>query len=74
MSRRSLRSKCPPSKFLWAKQKRRNPTPAEAALWQAIRRKTLGVRVRRQSVIVGFIVDFYIPAAKLIVEVDGSYH
>ncbi len=53
---------------------RHEPTDAEARLWQQLRRKRLGVRFRRQAVIGRFIVDFYCPVARLIVEVDGGVH
>ncbi|MEZ4406309.1 MAG: endonuclease domain-containing protein [Polyangiales bacterium] len=53
---------------------RRRPTPAEAALWQRLRGSRLGVRARRQCVLLGWIVDFYVPAVALVVEVDGDIH
>ncbi|MCH8883537.1 MAG: endonuclease domain-containing protein [SAR324 cluster bacterium] len=53
---------------------RHNPTEAEDRLWQRLRRKSLGVRFRRQHAIGRFIVDFYCSAAKLVVEVDGPIH
>jgi very-short-patch-repair endonuclease len=58
-----------------ARESRRNPTPSEVLLWQAIRRKQLdGRRFRRQVAIGPFIVDFYCPAERLAVEVDGPIH
>jgi very-short-patch-repair endonuclease len=57
-----------------AQQMRRMPTEAEALLWERLRRGCLGARFRRQVVIGPFIVDFYCPKARLIVEVDGSVH
>lgn len=53
-----------------AQELRRNPTPAEAKLWSYL--KTLDVRFLRQRPIGNFIVDFYCPAAKLVIEVDGG--
>jgi very-short-patch-repair endonuclease len=32
------------------------------------------VAFRRQVVLVGLIVDFFAPAVRLVVEVDGGYH
>lgn len=61
-------------KRLRAIELRRTPTDAEAVLWSALRRNALGLRVRRQVVIAGFIVDFVIPRAGLVVEVDGGVH
>ena len=49
-------------------------TPAERCLWEALRRASLGVRVRTQHVIRGWIVDFYVPAKGLVIEVDGDVH
>ena len=69
----------PPS--LWAKlkplarQMRHQPTPAEDRLWQHLRNRRLqGAKFRRQHAINRFIVDFYCPAARLIIEVDGTIH
>jgi very-short-patch-repair endonuclease len=50
-------------------------TPAEKMLWEHLRRKNiLGVKIRRQQIIEGFIVDFYCESAKLVIEVDGEIH
>lgn len=58
-----------------AKQLRQTQTPAEQKLWQALRgRKLNGLKFRRQHPIGHFIVDFYCPECKLIVEVDGKIH
>jgi very-short-patch-repair endonuclease len=58
-----------------AKRLRREMTPAERALWRALRRNSLdGLHFRRQQVIEGFIVDFYCDAVKLAIEVDGKPH
>jgi len=62
-------------KLSLAKRLRREMTPAERALWRALRRNSLdGLHFRRQQVIEGFIVDFYCDAAKLAIEVDGKPH
>ena len=54
---------------------RSNPTPAEARLWEALRRNQLyGVHFRRQHPIDGYVVDFCAPRLKLIIEVDGGQH
>jgi very-short-patch-repair endonuclease len=50
------------------------PTDSEARLWRALRASQLGVAFRRQVPLLGFIADFYAPAARLVVEVDGGYH
>ncbi|MEM6427820.1 MAG: endonuclease domain-containing protein [Deinococcota bacterium] len=56
-----------------AKELRRNATPAEKKLWNACL-KHLDIKVYRQRPIDNFIVDFYIPRAKLVIEVDGASH
>ncbi len=54
---------------------RANPTDAERRLWGRLRRKQiLGVQVYRQKPIGNYIADFYAPAARLVIEVDGSQH
>ncbi len=58
-----------------ARELRRDLTSAENLLPQALRRGQLnGLHFRRQQVIHGFIVDFYCPERRLIVEVDGPVH
>jgi very-short-patch-repair endonuclease len=52
-----------------------NPTPAESALWEALRgSRVAGLCFRRQHPVGRFILDFYCPAKKLVVEVDGGVH
>lgn len=53
---------------------RQAPTDSEARLWRAIRSSQLGVAFRRQVPLLSFIVDFFAPAIRLVVEVDGGYH
>jgi very-short-patch-repair endonuclease len=54
---------------------RKNMTDAERHLWVRIRGKQLNnVQFYRQKNIGDFIVDFYCPAAKLILEIDGGQH
>jgi very-short-patch-repair endonuclease len=57
-----------------AKALRRELTPPEAKLWNILRRKNLGVKFRHQHPIGAYVLDFYCPAAKLCVEVDGAVH
>ena len=57
-----------------AREHRNNPTEAEAALWEMLRKKSLGYRFRRQHLIDGYIVDFVCLERSLIIEVDGGYH
>jgi len=50
-------------------------TDAEIHIWTRVRRKQLkGHQFYRQKNIGNYIVDFYCPAAKLVVEIDGGQH
>jgi very-short-patch-repair endonuclease len=50
-------------------------TDSEQELWSRLRLKqVLGVQFYRQKPIGDYIVDFYAPKARLVVEVDGSQH
>src|SRR5215216_6603064 len=53
---------------------RKESTPAEQKLWSRIRNNQLSVTFRRQHAIGRYIVDFYGPQKKLIIELDGSQH
>ena len=54
---------------------RADSTTAEALLWRALRRKRLdGRKFRRQHGIGPYVVDFYCPAERLAVELDGEGH
>jgi very-short-patch-repair endonuclease len=58
-----------------AKQLRKSLTPSEKQLWQALRGgKLAGLKFRRQHPVGNFILDFYCPAYKLVIEVDGEVH
>jgi very-short-patch-repair endonuclease len=58
-----------------ARDFRKNPTRSEALLWQALRGKRLsGIKFRRQQPIGPFVVDFYAPALRLVIEIDGAIH
>jgi very-short-patch-repair endonuclease len=64
------RNLVPVSRYL-----RSNLTKAESVLWYHIRdEQTFGVKFYLQSVVCNYIVDFYAPNIKLIIEVDGSQH
>lgn len=50
-------------------------TDAEQHLWRRLRGKQIGgVQFYRQKPLLSFIVDFYCPAAKLVIELDGGQH
>ena len=56
-----------------ARQLRKNPTQAEKKLWYGFLR-SFPHRVHRQRPIDNYIVDFYCPALKLVIEIDGGSH
>ena len=54
---------------------RNNATLSEVVLWKYLQKKqALGFRFRRQIVIGKYIVDFYCPKLRLVIEIDGSSH
>jgi very-short-patch-repair endonuclease len=57
-----------------AKRQRRQMSPPEAKLWALLRRCPGGVRFRRQHPIGSYVADFYCPAVKLVIEIDGRIH
>jgi very-short-patch-repair endonuclease len=57
-----------------AKYQRRNMSPPEVKLWNLLRRSPGGVGFRRQHPIGPYTADFYCPAAKLVIEIDGQTH
>ncbi len=52
---------------------RKHMTKAEEALWFSFLRGYIP-RVHRQRPMANFIVDFYIPKAGLVIEIDGDSH
>ena len=58
----------------FARQLRARQTDAESRLWFHLRRDQLGVRFYRQRPFGQYILDFYAPKARLVVELDGSQH
>jgi very-short-patch-repair endonuclease len=67
-----------PAKFEKAAYMRNNPTSAEAAMWDILRRQVYqnfpDYVFYRQSVQYGYILDFYCPRLRLGIEVDGNVH
>ena len=59
----------------FARDLRHRQTTPEEILWRELRgRRFHGYKFRRQIPLMGAIVDFLSPSAKLIVEVDGQQH
>ncbi|MBB5745927.1 endonuclease domain-containing protein [Brevundimonas variabilis] len=64
-----------PLTYQRAARMRRNLTPPEARLWRYLKGGNLGgAKFWRQHPVGVYILDFYCPAAKLAVEVDGAVH
>jgi very-short-patch-repair endonuclease len=58
-----------------ARQLRKDMTDSERVLWSRLRGKQLsGVQFYRQKPVGEYIVDFFAPRTKLVVEVEGSQH
>ena len=58
-----------------ARRLRIDMTDAEQRLWFRLRRKqVMNTQFYRQKPIGNYIVDFYAPAVKLVVEIDGGQH
>jgi very-short-patch-repair endonuclease len=58
-----------------ARQLRKNMTDSERVLWSRLRGKQISdVQFYRQKPIGEYIVDFFAPRTKLVIEVDGSQH
>ena len=59
----------------FARRLRQKQTDAERLLWFRLRdRRLVGWKFKRQVPIDRFIVDFFCPDAKLILEIDGGQH
>ncbi len=57
------------------RQLRHNLTEAEKLFWSKVaNRQFFGLKFRKQQGIAGYIVDFYCPEKKAIIEIDGDTH
>jgi very-short-patch-repair endonuclease len=56
-----------------ARKLRKDPPASEKVLWQLIRGKQIsGFKFGRRRIVLGWIPDFWCPAAKLVIEIDGD--
>ena len=76
-----MRSRASAGKKAFANHLRRNQTRPEITLGKALTARFPGVRVYRQSLCYGYILDFYVAADRqdcpykgLAIEVDGPVH
>ncbi len=49
-------------------------TPQEIVLWSRLKNYQVGYKFRRQASIGKYIVDFYCPQMRIVIEIDGSQH
>jgi very-short-patch-repair endonuclease len=69
------RNKIDPILLKRAREMRKEGAPAEIILWTFLRDRQLqGYKFRRQFSADSYILDFYCPAAKLAIELDGDSH
>jgi very-short-patch-repair endonuclease len=58
-----------------ARTLRKNMTLSEILLWQQIKgKRVLGYDFHRQKPIDEYVIDFYCPRLKLVLEIDGDSH
>jgi len=57
-----------------AKEMRHELTKAEKTLWECLRDRKMGYKIRRQHIVNGFIADFICIEKNVIIEVDGGSH
>ncbi len=63
------------SAVAFARKLRKQATDCEQLCWYLLRnRQVLGVKFRRQYPFPPYTLDFYCPALKLAIELDGSQH
>ncbi len=57
-----------------ARELRQEQTPAEVRIWSLVRNGGCGHRFLRQALAGQYVMDFYCPSVRLVIEVDGSIH
>jgi len=61
--------------IIYRRELRHNTTPAEKIFWSKVANRTFqNLKFRKQHGIGPFVVDFYCPEKKIIVEIDGDSH
>ena len=63
-----------PEALTFRRDLRRLGTEAERFLWKLLRRKAFGSKFRRQHPVGPYVLDFYCPAFRMAVELDGGQH
>jgi very-short-patch-repair endonuclease len=57
-----------------ARRLRRELSLPEMLLWRLLRVSRRELRLRKQHAIGPFVADFYCPAARVVIEIDGTTH
>ena len=58
-----------------ARELRNNSTKGEIKFWsELLRKRKTGYQFYRQKILYHYIVDFYCPKLKLVIEIDGTSH
>ena len=64
-----------PKGTAFRRELRKGSTSAEAVLWKMLKNRQIdGLRFRRQFGVGPFVLDFYCPALRLCIELDGQVH
>lgn len=73
---RGFRRQCADRKYDISVKFKITPAAGEAELWERLwlLKASHGLKFRRQQVMLGWIVDFWLPSRRLIIEIDGGYH
>jgi len=56
------------------KELRNSPTDEERVLWNYLKGKKIGHKIRRQHSVGNYIVDFYCAEKRVAIELDGAGH
>ena len=51
-----------------------NPTESEKIIWELLRNKKTGHKIRRQHIIDNYIADFVCILKRVVIEIDGKIH
>jgi len=63
-----------PNVFRNAAKLRDDMTEPEMKLWEYLKTKPFGFKIRRQHPLAGYVLDFYCHKLRLSIEIDGGYH
>ncbi len=61
-------------KRMYANKLRRSMSPPEGRIWHRLRYEFGDVEWFTQSIVLGYVADFFCPLRRIVVEVDSSFH